>query len=65
MTASPHGPSLDRVAIVARALGDLAGEVVFIGGAIAPLLQIDPPFREARVPEYPERPRWGETYAWE
>jgi hypothetical protein len=48
MTASPHGPSLDRVAAVARALGDLASEVVFIGGAIAPLLQTDPPFREAR-----------------
>jgi hypothetical protein len=49
MTASPHGPSLDRVAAVARALGDLAGEVVFIGGAIAPLLQTDPPFLEARM----------------
>ena len=48
MTASPHGPSLDRVAAVARALGDLASEVVFIGGAIAPLLQTDPPFSEAR-----------------
>ena len=29
-------------------LGELAAEVVFIGGAIAPLLQTDPPFDEAR-----------------
>lgn len=49
MTPSPHGPVLDRVAIVARALGDLVSEVVFIGGAIAPLLQMDPPFLEARI----------------
>ena len=49
MTASPHGPALDRVATVARALSDLRSEVVFIGGAIAPLLQIDPPFLEARI----------------
>jgi predicted nucleotidyltransferase len=37
------------VAAVARELGDLAGRVVFIGGAIAPLLQTDPPFPRARV----------------
>lgn len=49
MTPSPHGPALDRVAMVARALGDLLTEVVFIGGAIAPLLQTDPPFLEARI----------------
>lgn len=49
MTAWPQGPSSDRVAAVAGALGDMAGDVVFIGGAIAPLLQIDPPFREARI----------------
>jgi hypothetical protein len=49
MTPSPHGPSLDRVAAVARALGDLKGAVVFIGGAIAPLLMTDPPFLEARI----------------
>jgi len=45
----PRGPSLDRVATVAAELGDLAGRVVFIGGAIAPLLQTDPPFPRARV----------------
>jgi hypothetical protein len=49
MTAAPHDPSLDRVAAIARALGDLADDVVFMGGAIAPLLQADPPFRDARV----------------
>lgn len=30
-------------------LGDLASHVVFIGGAIAPLLQTDPPFPRARI----------------
>lgn len=34
---------------VAVDLGDLATRVVFIGGAIAPLLQTDPPFPRARV----------------
>ena len=48
MTA-PHGPAIDRVAAVATDLGDLATRVVFIGGAIAPLLQTDPPFARARV----------------
>ncbi len=48
MTA-PYGPSLDRVATVARELGDLSGRVVFIGGAIASLLQTQPPFPRARV----------------
>lgn len=46
---TPRSPSLDRVATVATELGDLATEVVFIGGAIAPLLQTDPPFPRARV----------------
>lgn len=41
-------PSVQRLARVARALGDVADQVVFIGGAIAPLLQLDPPFPEAR-----------------
>lgn len=45
----PRGPSFDRVAAVAAELGDLAAQVVFIGGAIAPLLQTDPPFPRARV----------------
>ncbi len=31
------------------ALGELAAEVVFIGGAVSPLLQEDPPFDQARV----------------
>lgn len=44
----PRGPALDRVAAVAAELGDLANHVVFIGGAIAPLLQTDPPFPRAR-----------------
>jgi hypothetical protein len=48
MTGS-RGPSVDRVATVAAELGDLAHQVVFIGGAIAPLLQTDPPFPRARV----------------
>jgi predicted nucleotidyltransferase len=41
-------PSLDRIARVAEALGDLRDRVVFIGGAIAPLLQTHPPFPRAR-----------------
>lgn len=41
-------PSVQRLRRVATALGDLAPDVVFIGGAIAPLLQSDPPFAEAR-----------------
>lgn len=45
----PGGPSLDRVATVAAELGELAAQVVFIGGAIAPLLQTHPPFPRARV----------------
>jgi len=36
------------VAVVAAELGDLAAGVVFIGGAITPLLQTDPPFPRAR-----------------
>jgi predicted nucleotidyltransferase len=45
----PRGPSLERVASVAAELGDLARRVVFVGGAIAPLLQTDPPFPRARL----------------
>jgi predicted nucleotidyltransferase len=48
MTA-PRAASFGRVAAVAAELGDLAARVVFIGGAIAPLLQTDPPFPRARV----------------
>jgi predicted nucleotidyltransferase len=46
---APRSPALGRVAAVALDLGDLATRVVFIGGAIAPLLQTDPPFPRARV----------------
>lgn len=41
-------PSVQRLARVARAMGEVTEQVVFIGGAIAPLLQLDPPFLEAR-----------------
>ncbi len=37
-------PSVARIKRVALALGAIADDVVFIGGAIAPLLQTDPPF---------------------
>lgn len=36
------------MARVAKALGNLVGESVFIGGAVAPLLQTHPPFSRAR-----------------
>ena len=49
MSAAPAHPGFQRLVSVARALGDLRERVVFIGGAIAPLLQTDPPFREARI----------------
>ena len=39
--SSPLHPSVRRTVGVARALGELSGDVVFIGGAIAPLLQTD------------------------
>lgn len=42
-------PSVLRLKRVAMALGELAAEVVFIGGAVSPLLQEDPPFDQARV----------------
>jgi hypothetical protein len=43
------GPSIDRIARIAEALGEeLRPRVVFIGGAIAPLLQTDPPFEGPR-----------------
>jgi predicted nucleotidyltransferase len=35
-------PSVARIAAVARALGDLSNDVVFIGAALAPLLQTNP-----------------------
>jgi hypothetical protein len=42
-------PSLARLKRLAAALGDLANEIVFIGGALAPILQLEPPFEEARL----------------
>jgi predicted nucleotidyltransferase len=43
------GPSIDRIVRIAEALGEeLRPRVVFIGGAIAPLLQKDPPFTGPR-----------------
>jgi len=41
-------PSLANIARVAEALGDLRDRVVFIGGAIAPILQTNPPFPRIR-----------------
>jgi hypothetical protein len=43
------GESIDRIARIAEALGEeLRTRVVFIGGAIAPLLQTDSPFEGPR-----------------
>jgi hypothetical protein len=42
-------PSVQRLARVARALGPLNARLVFIGGAVAPILQTTPPFSSARV----------------
>lgn len=41
-------PSLANIARVAKALGELRDHVVFIGGAIAPILQTNPPFPRIR-----------------
>lgn len=49
MNGVPAYPGLDRLVLVARALGDLRERVVFIGGAIAPMLQTDPPFHRPRI----------------
>ena len=49
LSASPyHHPSVQRIVRVATALGDLARDVVFIGGSIAPLLHVDPLFPRPR-----------------
>jgi predicted nucleotidyltransferase len=42
-------PSVQRLARVARALGPLNARLVFIGGAVAPILQTHSPFSSARV----------------
>lgn len=49
MAQRSPSPSVRRIAEIARALGDLSGQVVFIGGAIAPLLQTNPPFARVRA----------------
>ena len=41
-------PSVQRIVRVASALGDLARDVVFIGGSVAPLLHVDPLFPRPR-----------------
>lgn len=48
MSGAPHA-ALDDLMRVARSLGPLREQVVFIGGAIAPLLQLDPPFAKPRA----------------
>lgn len=48
MAAHPH-PSVSRIAAVARALREVAADVVFIGGAIAPLLQTRSPLPKVRA----------------
>jgi len=42
-------PSVLRLKRIAVAIGALTEEVVFIGGAVSPLLQEKPPFDQARV----------------
>lgn len=46
---SREHPALRDLRLVAQALGPLRDRVVFIGGAIAPLLQTSPPFPRARA----------------
>lgn len=42
-------PSVLRLKRIAMAVGELTEQVVFIGGAVSPLLQEEPPFDQARV----------------
>ena len=46
--APPLHPSVARIAGVTRALGELSNDVVFIGAAIAPLLQTSPAIPRVR-----------------
>ncbi|NIM48600.1 MAG: hypothetical protein GTN62_02690 [Gemmatimonadales bacterium] len=48
MTAATRYPALHRLLTVARQLGALRERIVFIGGAIAPLLQEEAPFPAPR-----------------
>lgn len=41
-------PSIERLLVVARRLADLRAEVIFVGGAVTPLLVTDPAAPEAR-----------------
>ncbi len=47
--AALRHPAVQRLRSIAEQLGGLRERVVFIGGAIAPLLQAAPPFKSARV----------------
>lgn len=49
MLTQSLNPSIARIAGIARALGELSSEVVFIGGAIAPLLQTHPAIPRVRA----------------
>lgn len=49
MPPEARSPSLERIASIARSLGDLRSEVVFIGGAIAPILQTHPAIPRVRA----------------
>jgi predicted nucleotidyltransferase len=46
---SPHDPNLVKVELVARALGELCEDLVFVGGCAAGLLLSDPAATVARV----------------
>jgi predicted nucleotidyltransferase len=48
VTNGRQHPAVVRLAHIAMELGELREQVVFIGGAIAPLLQVAPPFAAAR-----------------
>jgi len=48
VTQNLHHPSIQRIARVAGALGDLLPEVMFIGAAITPLLHADSPLGQPR-----------------
>lgn len=49
MTSQSPSPSIARIAAIARALAELSSEVVFTGGAIAPLLQTHPVIPRVRA----------------
>lgn len=63
MASQSDLPSTARVAAVARALGDLSADVVFIGGAIAPLLQTHPAMPRVRATDDVDAVVASTTYA--